>query len=146
MYMKSLTEILGEANEITNATERANYLRGHLTRPALQIILAATFNPAITFPDYSDVTYKESAAAIGEKGIVDTNLDKECRRLYIFTEQSSIPLQKKKHKLSLLFESLHSEEVKLLKQIFSKKIPYGKINKKFMEGNFPGVFTKKIDR
>lgn len=145
MYMQSPSEILSEANEITNATERANFLRPKL-RLSLQVLLAAVFNPSITFPDYSDVTYKESAAARGEKGIVDTNLDRECRRLYIFTEQSQLPLSKKKAKLSMLFESLHSEEVTLLKQVMTKNIPYKKINKKFMEANFPGVFSKTIDR
>ncbi|MEI7674730.1 MAG: hypothetical protein WCI60_03280 [bacterium] len=143
--MKSPVEILKEANEFADQTARAEFLRGKL-RPSLQILLAAVFNPAISFPDYSDVTYKQSAAAQGPKGIVDTNLDRECRRLYIFSDASSLPLNKKKAKMSLLFESLHQEEVILLQQVLIKKLQYNKINKKFMEANFPGVFTSRIDR
>lgn len=145
MYMNSPHEILKEANEILDQVHRAEYLRGKL-RPSLQILLAAVFNPDVTFPDYSDVTYKESQSARGLKGIVDSNLDKECRRLYIFSNASALSIDKKKAKLSLLFESLHKEEVELLKDVLKKKLSYSKINKKFMEAKFPGVFTKKIDR
>lgn len=145
MYMKSPAEILKEANEFADQTARAEFLRAKL-RPSLQILLAAVFNPAISFPDYSDVTYKQSAAALGSKGIVDTNLDRECRRLYIFSDASSLPLNKKKAKMSLLFESLHQEEVLLLQQVLIKKLQYNKISKKFMEAYFPGVFTSRIDR
>jgi len=145
MYMSSPAEILKEANEILDQVHRAEYLRGKL-RPSLQILLAAVFNPDVIFPDYSDVTYKESQAARGLKGIVDSNLDKECRRLYIFSNASPLSIDKKKAKLSLLFEALHQEEVKLLKDVLNKKLSYGKINKKFMEANFPGVFSKRIDR
>ena len=145
MYMKSPVEILKEANEIADQTARAEFLRGKF-RPSLQILLAAVFNPAISFPDYSDVRYKHSAAAAGPKGIVDTNLDRECRRLYIFSDASRLPLNKKKAKMSLLFESLHQEEVLLLQQVLIKKLQYNKISKKFMEANFPGVFTSRIDR
>ena len=145
MYMNSPHEILNEANALSDQNARAEYLRGKL-RPSLQILLAAVFNPDVIFPDYSDVTYKESQAARGLKGIVDSNLDKECRRLYIFSNASPLSIDKKKAKLSLLFEALHQEEVKLLKDVLNKKLSYGKINKKFMEANFPGVFSKRIDR
>jgi hypothetical protein len=145
MYMNSPHEILDEANTLSDQNARAEFLRGKL-RPSLQILLAAVFNPDVIFPDYSDVTYKESQAARGLKGIVDSNLDKECRRLYIFSNASPLSIDKKKAKLSLLFEALHQEEVKLLKDVLNKKLPYGKINKKFMEANFPGVFSKRIDR
>ena len=145
MYMSSPHKILDEANALSDQNARAEFLRGKL-RPSLQILLAAVFNPDVSFPDYSDVTYKKSQAARGLKGIVDSNLDKECRRLYIFSNASPLSIDKKKSKLSLLFEALHQEEVKLLKDVLNKKLPYGKINKKFMEANFPGVFTKRIDR
>lgn len=142
-YIKTPSDVFAECDQITSTTSRAEVLKANL-RPAIRILLSAVFNESITFPDYSDVQYKVLKNA---RGIVDTSLDREAARLYIFANDCQIPLERKKAKLIQLLEGLHQEESDLLfNYILKKKLPYSKISKSFISKNFPEVMQAKISR
>lgn len=140
-YMLPPGEILQAANDIDTVKERGEYLRANM-RPAMLVILACVFNPNITFPDYSDVKWKPLK---NQRGITDTNLDKECRRLYIFASDINLPLERKKVKLIQMLEGMHMDDADLLfNWILKKKLPYSKITNSFITKTFPEIFKTKI--
>jgi hypothetical protein len=140
-YLKSPVEILQQANDIENVKERADFLRPHM-RPVMRVLLACVYNENIKFPDYSDVKYK---VLKNPRGIVDTTLDHEARRLYIFTDSAQLPLQRKKAKLIQILEGLHEEESNLLfNYIVKKKLPWSKITHSFITKSFPEILNSNI--
>lgn len=140
-YLKPPGEILAIANEIKTVEERIAFLRANM-RPALRVLLACVYNPNISFPDYSDVKWKPLK---NERGITDTNLDKEARKIYIFANGVDIPLQRKKAKLIQTLEGMHIDDSDLLfNWVLKKKLPYSKISNSFISKGFPEIFTTII--
>jgi len=141
-YLRPPGEILAEANNIDTVKERADFLRANL-RPVLRVLLACVFNPNITFPDYSDVKWKPLQ---NPRGITDTNLDKECRRIYILANDINIPVERKKAKLIQMLEGMHVDDSDLLfNYVLKKKLPYSKITNSFMTKSFPEIFNTYIN-
>lgn len=141
-YKKSPITILEEASTYELQTARENFLSENM-RPSIQVILSLVFNEHITFPDYSDIKWKPNP---GKVGIVDTNLDKESRKLYIYTQEfDKIDLNRKKAKLVQLLQGLHIDEANfLLEYVFQKKLPWRKIPKNFIEKKYPRLLEKNF--
>lgn len=140
-YLKPPSQILEEANNITSVADRSNFLRANL-RPGLRVLLACVYNPNISFPDYSDLKYK---VLNNERGITDTNLDKEARRIYIFANGVTVPLERKRAKLIQMLEGMHKEDSDFLfNWVLKKKLPYSKISQSFISKNFPEILTTII--
>jgi len=140
-YVKPPGEILAEANEISTVGERAEFMKANI-RPSIRVLLACVYNPNITFPDYSDVKWKPLR---NERGITDTNLDKEARKIYIFANGVALPLERKKAKLIQMLEGMHVDDADLLfNWILKKKLPYSKISNSFISKVFPEIFQTII--
>ena len=140
-YLKPPGEIFNLANEITSVQERAEFLRANL-RPSIRVLLACVYNPNITFPDYSDIKWKPLR---NERGITDTNLDRECRKIYIFANGPNLTLERKKAKLIQMLEGMHVDDADLFYNwILQKKLPYSKISTSFITKNFPEILSTII--
>jgi len=140
-YVKPPSEIFAEANLIDTVKERAEFLRAHM-RPSIRILLACVFNPKIVFPDFSDVKWKRLN---NQRGITDTNIDKECRRIYVLCDEVNIPFERKKAKLIQMLEGMHVDDSELLfNWILKKKLPASKITSSFIIKSFPELFVLNI--
>jgi len=141
-YKKSPIAILEEASTYEYQEGRERFLSENM-RTSIEVILALVFNENITFPDYSDIKWKPNP---GKVGIVDTKLDREARKLYIYTEQfTTIDINRKKAKLVQLLQALHVDEAKfLLEYVFQKRLPWRKIPKNFVEKKYPHLLENKF--
>lgn len=141
-YIKSVYDILKEANEMPDLAMRAEFLKRNM-RPAVVNILACVFNPKITFPDYSNVKYKVLKNPVG---LTDTNIDHEFRRFYILTEQNNVPMNRKTAKLIQMLEGMHETESDLLfNYVVKKKLPFSKISNNLIIKYFPTIPNTYID-
>ena len=117
------------------------FMKAHM-RPSIRVLLACVYNPNITFPDYSDVKWKPLR---NERGITDTNLDKEARKIYIFANGPNLSLERKKAKLIQMLEGMHVDDADLFYNwILQKKLPYSKISTSFITKNFPEILSTII--
>jgi hypothetical protein len=143
MYQKAIPEVLRLANDIEDQEERAKFLKIHM-RESLYKVLACFHNENIEFDKFKDIKY---ATKHNKAGISDSTLDHETKRLYIFTKDNPLPLERKRQKLAQILESMYAEESDLVyNNIIQKKNPYKNLNKNFIKKYFPQVLTYTIVR
>jgi hypothetical protein len=143
MYQKAIPEVLRLANDIEDQEERAKFLKIHM-RESLYKVLACFHNENIEFDKFKDIKY---ATKHNKAGISDSTLDHEMKRLYIFTKDNPLPLERKRQKLAQILESMYAEESDLVyNNIIQKKNPYKNLNKNFIKKYFPQVLTYTIVR
>lgn len=142
MYQKPIPEVLTMANAIEDQEERAKFLTKHM-RDAVSKVLACFFNENIEFEKFKNIEFINKH---NKPGVSDSTLDHEVKRLYIFTKQNPVPLERKHQKLIQVLESMCTEDSNLVLDIIKKKNPYKNINKNFIKKYFPSVLTKSISR
>lgn len=143
MYQKAIPDVLRLANDIEEPEERAKFLRIHM-RESLYKVLACFHNEDIEFDKFKDIKYTTKH---NKAGISDSTLDHEMKRLYIFTRDNPLPLERKRQKLTQILESMYAEESNLVyENIIQKKNPYKNINKNFIKKYFPQVLTHSLTR
>lgn len=142
MARKLVLEVLEEAAEIHLQDKREEFLKQYMC-PAIEIIFGMVFNDNITFPDYSEVKYKPNP---GKVGCTDSNLNKEAKKLYIYTDQyEKIPLERKKAKLIQLLQAIHKDEAEfLMEYLLKKQLPWRKLPKNFVEKKYPHVLEESF--
>jgi hypothetical protein len=140
--IKNVHEVFEELEKASTEDDAKAILFYNMT-PGLRGVLRANFHPGIKFVMNEIPAYRENDAPIG---LGDTSIHKEINRVYIFEENNSrvdpnLTLERKKHVLIQILESLEAKEAKIFADMLMKRIEVKHLTKKMIEEVFPEFFS-----
>jgi hypothetical protein len=138
--MKSISEILKEANNIDNAEKRREFLLRNDSE-TLRGIMVLCFNPNIKFLIPSEPAPYKPSEFLDLQG----RLHQEMKRFYIYLEGGNPGLQQfKREKIYVeMLESIDPADAALVESIKNKVMPYKRITRKFVEKVWPGMIPNE---
>jgi len=140
--IKNVHEVFEELEKASTEDDAKAILFYNMT-PGLRGVLRANFHPGIKFVMNEIPAYRENDAPLG---LGDTSIHKEINRVYIFEENNSrvdpnLTLERKKHVLIQILESLEAKEAKVFADMLMKRIEVKHLTKKMIEEVFPEFFS-----
>lgn len=133
-----VAEILSQISKIKDPQERQNALGTCADNKALMQVLHATFHPEVKFILPSGAPpFTKLAKSVDAQG----TLYREAKRLYLFIEGLSPPVQQLKRETLFvqLLESVDPDDADLLLAMKDKKMPYKGITYVLVHATFPGL-------
>lgn len=131
-----ISEILKNANEISNKANRIKYLQEN-NSITLQKIFELAYHPAVKWALPPGPAPYEPSKFTDSEGM----LYSEMRRMYLFLEGGNTDLSPTRREMLFvqLLECLDAEDAKLILSVKEKKIPYKNINETLVREAFPGI-------
>lgn len=144
MYIKSIHEILKEANAISNVDERIAFMHLH-NSSALQTILKCCYDSTVEWllpegdPEYKPSQLHESQGMLRNNTVL--------RKFKIFIKNNGyddLPKIKRENIFIQLLETIDKDDAKIVLAAKNRKLPFRKINKAFVRKCFPDLLEDAV--
>lgn len=142
--IKSIYELLKQANGIANVEERIAFLHNN-NSVALQTILKCCYDSTVEWalPD-GDPEYKPSDM-VESHGMLRSN--SSMRKMKIFVKNNgydNLPRQKRENIFIEFLETIDKDDATIILAAKNRKLPFRKINKSFVRKCFPDLLEDGI--
>ena len=138
---KLYSEVFEDFDKCVNKEERINLLRKYGDK-AFVTFLQFVFDPNIKFD--KEAFPRNYTPALEPAGLNYTYLNLEIPKLYRFiknhpSKPQALTVEKQQKLLSIILESLHADEARILVHLFQKDLKVKHLTKKLVKESFPQI-------